>query len=98
MPAAARKGDPTTEHPCGGQSNPVSVSGDVFINGLGAARLGDTGESHSFNVPPACAPHVTTIATGSSTVFINGKPAARVGDNYTCGVVITSGSPNVNIG
>ncbi|MFP5392522.1 MAG: PAAR domain-containing protein [Gammaproteobacteria bacterium] len=68
-------------------------SGNVFINGLKAAR------AHLDMV--VCSKHPQAplpIATGSAKVFINGQPAARVDDTIACSAVITSGSGNVNIG
>ena len=105
MPAAVRKGDaeqgtcdlglPDCPHSRTG-TNSV-VSGNVFINGLGAHRKGDTG--------PCNCPHGGTFATtgGSGTVFINGRAAVRVGDATTCqmcgkGGAHTTGSGNVSIG
>ena len=70
-----------------------SCSGNVFTNGIPAARANvDLTKCilHSPNPLP--------IATGSSNVFINGKPAARIGDQIVCGAVIISGSGNVFIG
>ena len=51
-----------------------SGSPDTFVNGLQAARLGDS-------VRHSC-PHCGTgnISSGSETVFINGMAAARLGD------------------
>lgn len=95
MPAAARLGDPTSDG-----DTIAAGSGNVFINGMPAARVGDTTAGHGC-FPP------TTIQAGSSTVFINGIPAARVGDPivpHACpltvphGGTIASGSGNVNIG
>lgn len=80
MPAAARQGDqevgtcdlglPDCPHSRTG-TNAV-VSGDVFINGLGAHRKGDTG--------PCNCPHGGTFATtgGSGTVFIDGCAASAL--------------------
>ncbi len=97
MPAAARLGDPV------GDGDTIAAgSGNVMINGMPAARVGDTTAGHGC-FPP------TIIQSGSSTVFINGVPAARVGDPivpHTCvvppfpthGGAIAAGSGNVNIG
>ena len=87
MPPVARA---TDSHACpqkGHSINTISSgSGDVFINGLPAARVGDA---------TSCG---ATIVTGSSTVFINGKPAALLGAATSHGGVIISGSENVLIG
>nr|DAM11239.1 MAG TPA: Baseplate wedge protein [Caudoviricetes sp.] len=105
MPAATRLGDTETgtcnmkkgccPHTRTG-TNEV-VSSDVFINGQGAHRKGDTG--------PCNCPHSGTFeSTGaSSTVFINGRGATRIGDETVCQDCSQSGShfsgsPNVFIG
>lgn len=105
MPAAARLGDqeegicniglPCCPH--GRVGTNAEVSPDVFINGLGAHRKGDTG--------PCNCPHGGKFATtsGSSTVFINGKAAVRIGDSTNCqdcgeSGSHTTGSGNVFIG
>lgn len=96
MPQAARKGDPGTVH-CSGYVI-ATGSGDVFINGRPAARVGDTSTSHLRPAGRFCVPHVAPIARGSTTVFINGRPAARQGDPLSSCTRIASGSNNVNIG
>ncbi len=87
MPLAARVSD---SHACPQKGHSVNTissgSGDVFIHGLPAARVGDA---------TSCG---ATIVTGSSTVFINGKPAALLGAATSHGGVIISGSGNVLIG
>lgn len=105
MPAAARYGDSTVGVcdlglPCcphGRNGTNGTVSPDVFINGLGAHRQGDTGSTNC--------PHGGTFKSvgASSTVFINGRGATRIGDAtvcQTCGQSGShaSGSPNVFIG
>lgn len=68
----------------------TSGSGDVFINNISAARVGD-----SVN----CSQHGGgSIAAGSGSVTINGAPAARLGDPAGCGATISSGSGDVLIG
>ncbi|QYF93485.1 PAAR domain-containing protein [Massilia sp. PAMC28688] len=69
-----------------------ACSGNVFTNGLAAAR------AHFDKV--ACDKHsgAAPIATGSETVYINGAPAARVEDKTGCGADLTQGSSNVFIG
>ncbi|MBR2216402.1 MAG: PAAR domain-containing protein [Selenomonadaceae bacterium] len=105
MPAATRLGDTTTgvcdlglpDCPHSRTGTNSAVSGNVFINGLGAHRLGDTGSTNC--------PHGGTFQSvaASGTVFINGKGAVRVGDATTCLVcgqsgTHTTGSGNVFIG
>ncbi|PPC75596.1 hypothetical protein C4K68_19530 [Pokkaliibacter plantistimulans] len=67
----------------------VTGSPNVFINGMPAARVGDT---------LICCGPPDTIKEGSATVFINGMPAARMGDGTAHGGVIIGGSGNVLIG
>lgn len=105
MPEATRMGDGETGIcnpglPCCPHTrlgtNSV-VSGNVFINGKGAHRKGDTG-------PCNCLHGGTFQSTGASgTVFINGRGATRVGDQtecQSCGKTgnHVSGSGNVFIG
>ena len=97
MPAAAtighfhqcpqmNPGSPPTPH-IGG---PVSTGADsVLINGMPAARMGDSA---------ACNGPIDKVATGSSTVFIESQPAARVGDYTAHGGMLVAGSVNVIIG
>jgi len=105
MPAATRISDGTT-----GTCNPGldccpharsgtngTGSPNVFINGIAAHRLGDTGSTNC--------PHGGTFAstTGSGSVFINSQAATRIGDVTTCGAcgrtgTHTGGSGNVFIG
>lgn len=75
--------------PCGAIS---TVSGDVLINGLGAARATLS--------TVKCSQHPPEIleATGAASVFVNGMPAGRVGEKTTCSAVILKGSSNVFIG
>ncbi|HAU8292734.1 TPA: hypothetical protein I7152_07390 [Vibrio vulnificus] len=64
-------------------------SSNVMINGVPAARKGDS---------MVCVGPPDSIKQGSSSVFINGKPAARMFDSTNHGGVIIGGSPNVFIG
>ena len=95
MAKATRLGDLDTGHDdCPG--TPLnSASGNVFINGKGAGRLGDSYVVHSCPMHP---PHSGVIASGSATVFINGKKSARIGDAVSCGGAVAQGSDNVFIG
>ncbi|MFN1127593.1 type VI secretion system PAAR protein [Lelliottia nimipressuralis] len=94
MPFAAKFNDKGTQHD--GYSETVIIAGSstVFIDGLPAARMGDSLTPHS---KPEHPPHPRKIAGGSGTVFIDGLPAARTGDAVDCGGVII-GSGTVNIG
>lgn len=81
---AARKGDPTLD----GDLNPIdSGSPDVLIDGLPAAREGDTSECGS-----------ELCDNLSSTVLINGRAAAVVGSEGSLGNAVVSGSGTVLIG
>jgi uncharacterized Zn-binding protein involved in type VI secretion len=70
----------------------ISGAAKTLVNGMPAARVGDL---HSC---PLEGHGVTPIATGSSKTMIEGQPAARIGDRTGCGAVITSGSPDVEVG
>ena len=91
---AVKVGDIGTEHDGFHPTKVTAGSGDVFIDGVPAARVGDPLEPHD---KPKHPKHGRSIATGSSTVFINGKPAALTGGAISCGGV-TIGSGTVNIG
>ncbi|WPN32683.1 PAAR domain-containing protein [Pseudomonas sp. P5_109] len=85
---AARVSDPTACPLPGHGSNPiVSGSGDVFFDGLPAARQGDVTECGG------------VLSGGlATTVFINGKAAATVDSVGTHGNKVTAGSGTVIIG
>jgi uncharacterized Zn-binding protein involved in type VI secretion len=94
MPAATRFGDVCTGHGCFGPRVNDEASEDVFINGIGAHRVGDHWVTHCCG--PAC--HDSVMETGSSSVFINGRAAARIGDMVACGSASAQGSPSVFFG
>lgn len=85
---AARLSDPTACPKTGHGTNPIAAgSGDVFFDGLAAARQGDAS---------ACGGAMSGgLAT---TVLINGKPAATVDSVGTHGNKVTAGSGTVIIG
>lgn len=85
---AARVSDPTACPLPGHGTNPIAAgSGDVFFDGLAAARQGDAS---------ACGGAMSGgLAT---TVLINGKPAATVDSVGTHGNKVTAGSVTVIIG
>lgn len=102
MPAACRVSDGevggcSVGAPCCGHGRSgtnASGSPNVFIEGLPAHRLGDTG--------PCNCPHGGTFSTtsGSPNVFVNGIPLSRIGDSTACmgcgiGGTHVSGSPTV---
>tara|TARA_Y100000114_G_scaffold155741_1_gene180716 strand:- start:218 stop:502 length:285 start_codon:yes stop_codon:yes gene_type:complete len=93
VPAVTRIGDPDVTH-CTGMTRAVG-SGNVFANGIGISRQGDSNTTHLLPGVP-CPPHTAPISAGSSTVFVNGKQCGRVGDP-TC-TSVAGGSPNVFAG
>lgn len=95
MPAATRQGDNDTGHDACPPRGLTSHSGDVYINGKGAGRVGDSYPAHGCPVHP---PHSGNIAAGSGTVYINGRAAGRIGDPVSCGGRVAIGSGNVFIG
>lgn len=96
MPGAVRLGDSSTGHPHCYPSRPnTEASGNVFINGRGAHRLGDAWEIHG-----SCSdhsPHGGSASGGSPNVFVNGKPLCRIGNPISCGDTMMTGSDNVII-
>jgi len=93
--AVVRLGDICTGHGCYPARANISASSDVFVNGLGVHRVGDSWSAHSC---PDTPPHGSTQASGSGSVFVNGKAVARVGDSIACGSSNATGSSNVFIG
>jgi len=85
---AARVSDPTACPLPGHGTNPIAAgSGDVFFDGLAAARQGDAS---------ACGGAL--VGDLATTVLINGKPAATVGSVGAHGNTVTAGSGTVIIG
>ncbi|WP_085579054.1 MULTISPECIES: PAAR domain-containing protein [unclassified Pseudomonas] len=85
---AARVSDPTACPLPGHGTNPIAAgSGDVFFDGLPAARQGDAS---------ACGGAL--VGDLATTVLINGKPAATVGSVGAHGNKVTAGSGTVIIG
>lgn len=70
-------------------------SGNVFAEGLGVHRVGDSWETHC-NPTGDC--HSGSTSRGSSSVYCNGKPVARVGDSISCGDTIATGRATVFVG
>ena len=95
MPAQTRLGDNDTGHDLCPPRGLSSASGNVFVNGKGAGRIGDSYPAHGCPEHPA---HSGNIAAGSGTVFINGRAAARIGDAVSCGGAVAVGSGNVFTG
>ena len=95
MSAATRLGDKDTGHDSCLATALVSASPNVFINGKGAGRFGDSYAPHGCKEHGS---HAGAISSGSGTVYINGKPAARIGDAVSRGGTVAEGSPDVCIG
>jgi uncharacterized Zn-binding protein involved in type VI secretion len=95
MSNATRLGDLDTGHDACPPTALVSASTNVFINGKGAGRVGDSYVAHGCVNHPS---HSGVIASGSSSVFINGRAAGRIGDAVSCGGSVAEGSSNVFIG
>lgn len=92
---ATRIGDCCTGHDACAPVPLVTGSDDVFVNGIGAGRKGDTYASHGCIAHTG---HSDVIVGGSESVFINGMPAARTGDAVSIGGSVRDGSPDVFIG
>ncbi len=97
MPAVTRIGDSDVPH-CTGMSR-AGGSGNVFVNGIGVSRQGDSNTPHLLppNIPP-CPGHSASISSGSSTVKVNGKGCGRVGDGISGCTSVAAGSSNVFAG
>lgn len=95
MSKATRIGDSDSGHDICPPRSLNSGSEDVFINGKGAGRVGDSYPLHGC---PDHLPHDGVISQGSKSVFINGKAAGRVGDAVSCGGSVAEGSDDVFIG
>lgn len=97
MAGIVRLGDSSTGHPhCYPSRSNTEASGDVFINGKGAHRLGDAWAVHG--ACPDHSPHGGAASSGSASVFVNGKPICRIGDSISCGDTMATGSGNVFAG
>ena len=93
MPAAHRHRDICTGHGCWPSRPNAEASPDVFVNAMGAHRVGDAWEVHCCPAIPEC--HGSVQASGSPTVFVNGRALARIGDAVACGSKNLTGSPDV---
>ena len=75
MPAVARIGDTFDD-----TDTIATGSGDVFVNNLPIARLGDVTTGHT--LPGHTFYPSIDIDSGSGTVFANNKAVARVDDTH----------------
>lgn len=65
----------------------------VLVNGVPAGLHVSPITPH-----PAGAKHKASVTvTASPTVFVEGSPVLRVGSATSCGHIIATGSPNVNV-
>lgn len=87
--AIARLGDVCTGHDCYPSRPNVQGSGNVFVCGIPAHRMGDGWASHCHCGDDGCHGGVTVRSSG--TVFCNGLGLARVGDKVSCGSSIATG-------
>lgn len=94
MPAVTYLNASCTGHFCFPPRPNIQASSDVFVNGIGVHRQGDSWAIHvcgkSF--------HGGNLAKGSGTVYINGKQCGRIGDPVSCGSFVAQGSNNVFAG
>jgi uncharacterized Zn-binding protein involved in type VI secretion len=95
MAAVTRIGDADVSH-CSGMVR-AAGSSNVFVNGIGVSRQGDTNTAHLLPGVP-CPSHAAVIALGSSTVKVNGKGCGRVGDAIASCTAVAAGSSNVFAG
>lgn len=95
MAAVAFEGATCTGHGSFPPRKSLEGSGDVFVGGKPAHRVGDAWAVHC---PPKGSCHDGKLAQGSSTVFVNGKPLGRIGDQIDCGSVIAEGDQTVFAG
>ena len=94
MPAVARLGDNGSGHGCYPPRGNNQASDNVYVNGIGVHRQGDSYPSHCCG--PSC--HGASLGSGSSSVYINGKQCGRIGDPIDCGSTVAAGSGNVFAG
>lgn len=92
MPAIVRLGDICTGHGCWPSRANSTASTNVFVNGMGAHRVGDGWQAHT--CPDIPETHSSSQATGSPTVFVGGQALARIGDAIACGSSNATGSNN----
>ncbi|SMH59456.1 DUF6402 family protein [Azospirillum agricola] len=96
MPNVCRLGDECTGHGCWPPRPNAGASGDVFVNGRGAHRVGDAWAAHTCPEKPDT--HAGVQATGAAAVHVNGRRLARVGDAVSCGSAVAGGSSDVVCG
>ena len=97
MPGIARK-DQTdsvqTNHGCTPVTRTDRGSSNVFVNNIGAVRVGDTNLTHTFGGKNCSSSHSVPLSSGSPNVFVNNQAVGRLGDAYGSETII-SASGNV---
>lgn len=91
MAGVTRQGDNCSGHADWPPRLPTSWSSDVFVNGLGVVKYGDSWSVHC-NLVPIC--HGGT-STGTGSVYVNGNVLQVQGDSISCGSVCDGCSNNV---
>jgi len=97
VPGIARQNDTvTTGHGCDTTTTIAQGSGNVLINGRGAAYQNAQLSGHTIpsGAVPPCIPHSAQVNAGYGRVLVNGRPIARIGDSADLGQ-ITTGSGDV---
>ena len=91
MPAISFIGAVCTGHDSCPPRHSDGGSTNVFVEGKGINRLGDTWERHpkSDHIP------IGVTSSASGTVFCNGIPVARIGDEISCGSLVAEGCNTV---
>ena len=98
MPGIARLGDICTGHGCFPPRPNTSASSNVFVNGRGVHRRGDSWGVHCKPCGRCSCCHRSVLVGGSSSVYVNGRSAGRLGDPVACRSMCATGSPNVGAG
>lgn len=83
MPGIVRLGDQCSGHSCYPPRENSSASKNVFVNGKGVHRVGDSWKKHKCKRRHGN--HAGNLKKGSSTVFVNGRGVGRKGDPVSCG-------------
>ena len=96
MPSVTRLGDLSTGHGSYIPTNTTSASSNVFVNGIGVVKVGDSYAPHGSPSPSPA--HGRSASGGSGSVYVNGQPIHRIGDSISCGDTSAQGSSNVFAG
>lgn len=93
MAGLVRAGDKCSGHGSYPPRSTMTSSANVFVEGMGAVRMGDTWSPHC-----DLEAHISSQVGGSKKVYINSLPSARIGDAVACGSVCVEGSETVTAG